>query len=166
MFNEFRGYSWIDWLYPVNYTVKGSNEDGLFPPFIQPGQRIGVFEEEYLRYLPMDPIADVNIKGIDAVRYIDPLVLVWLGLTFIHSSDRYSLVNSTLSRINPDLAMYLPGFANLTERYNGTPIFLCNPHYFGAPLEWLTKIQGMTQNLTTDLTRIDVEPNTGKSTNH
>jgi hypothetical protein len=58
--------------------------------------------------------------------------------------------------------MYITGFTNMSQQFNGTPIFLCNPHFFASPPEWLMRVKGVIPNITTDMIRLDVEPITGK----
>jgi hypothetical protein len=76
---------------------------------------------------------------------------------------RFSPINDTLLA-NKFYDMYISGFANMSAQFNGTPIFLCNPNFFASPPEWQMRVEGVVTNITTDMIRLDIEPNTGKST--
>jgi hypothetical protein len=67
----------------------------------------------------------------------------WNELTLFHyfCYKRYMLDNSTWAE-DSSKDQYIKGFANLTKSRNA-PIFLSNPHYFGADDVWRSKVQGM-----------------------
>jgi hypothetical protein len=138
---EYRGYNWIDWLYPgYNMTVRGKTEDGQFQPFLKMGDLVAVFQDEYLRYFPMRALREVNIDGITALEF-EPEKSVW------EPHSHYW--------------MEIPGFVNMSAQFNGTPAFLCNPHFYGVNKKWISKVVGVSPNKTRDWTRVGIEPNTG-----
>lgn len=142
---QYRGYNWIDWLYPgFNMTVHGQTEDGQFSPFLKLGDRVAVFQEEYLRYFPMRAHREVTVQGIKALEF-EPETKLW------HPHSHYWQT--------------IWGFANMSAQFNGTPAFFCNPHFYGVEKKWIERVVGVTPNKTRDWTKVAVEPNTGHVVN-
>jgi hypothetical protein len=56
------------------------------------------------------------------------------------------------------------GFCNLTGFHNGTSLMLSNPHMYLADPKYTSLIEGQVPDPAADITRIDVEPNTGNGT--
>lgn len=54
----------------------------------------------------------------------------------------------------------IPGFANVTQFWDGVPIFISLPNMNGVPDE--LKAKGMNMNGQRDISIFDVEPITGK----
>jgi hypothetical protein len=78
---------------------------------------------------------------------------------------RYTLANETWA-INATLYQSIQGFCNLTNFHNGTSLMLSNPHMYLADPKYTSLIQGQVPDPANDITRIDVEPNTGNGTSH
>jgi len=146
-YGTWNGRKYIDDIWAYNMSVVGSNDDGIFPPFIVKDQRLTTFEPDYVRPLGLVQTGtEMTIKGIKLYEYV--------------------LANDTFS-IDPKYYQSIEGFANMSSFYNSTPIFLGNPHMLGASQVWRDKVLGINGkplevNQTRDQTRIYVEPYTGK----
>jgi len=143
---EFEGYTSINSMYPTDIPVHGTTEDGQFPPFIKCGTtQVGTFNNEYVRYIPFE-CSQTNFPVLNV------------------KTDRFLLPQSVWDA-SPEMGSYVAGFCNMSGKFNNSPVFLSNPHYYGVPDgKWISRVEGAPtqQNITIDQTRVDIEPNTGK----
>lgn len=140
---EWQEQSEINWMYPRPITVEGSTELGQFKPsLVSSPETLLVFQEEYMKTLKLIKTNETKIKG-----KIDSYV--------------YTVDNSTWFK---DESMYnfIDGFWNTSAKFNNSPILLGKPHFNGAEDHWRQKIIGIGDMNDSDITRIYVEPWTGR----
>lgn len=132
--------------YPNPLPVTGYTEDGQLHPFeeCQDSTRLIIFSDDYARPIPL--------ACIDSASHILDVK------TYTFTPD------NTTWEVNPYLGSMVAGFSNISAKYNDSPIFLSNPHFFGVPPHWLGRIGGEDVgrvNLSKDMTTAHVEPITG-----
>ena len=134
--------------YGTPYPVHGSTEDGQYAPFLNCDvgkSQINTWVDDYAKNVPMTCVDDSSQIGSLHTFTFTPDNTTWL-------------VNATVEN-------YVAGFSNLSAKYNDSPVFLSNPHFFGAPSYYPSRIGGNQANVTNlyrDQTLVYVEPYTGK----
>ena len=134
--------------YGAPYRVHGNTEDGQYSPFLECNlnqSQINTWVDDYAKDVPMNCIDDSSEIGTLTTFTFTPDNTTWL--------------------IDPTLENFVPGFSNLSAKYNDSPVFLCNPHFFGVPPYYRQRIGGNKANVSDlyrDQTLVHVEPYTGK----
>jgi hypothetical protein len=126
--------------------VEGATEDGQYPPFVRcdPSFRLGTWIDDYARDIPL---ACVNSDSQ------------------VHDLKTYQFTpDNTTWQVNDWLGSEVLGFSNISAKYNDSPVFLSNPHFFASPPYWPSRLTGDSGkiNLARDMTMVDIEPYTGK----
>uniref|UniRef100_A0A224XEZ7 Putative plasma membrane glycoprotein cd36 n=1 Tax=Panstrongylus lignarius TaxID=156445 RepID=A0A224XEZ7_9HEMI len=121
----------------------------VFPPWLTPKDRIGLFSGDLCRTINLDYEKDTSVNGIH-------------GLKFTGGTD---LVDSGLK--DPGTACYRNGeqtplgLLNITECRHGAPIFVSYPHFYLADKEVQTQVGGMNPNKDKHSFDLSVEPTFG-----
>ena len=141
----WNGYAEVPF-YGAPLRVEGATEDGQYPPFVkcESGNVLHSWIDDYAKDIPLACI-DSKSTVLDLKTYtFTPDNTTWL--------------------VNPTVLNFVPGFSNLSAKYNDSPVFLSNPHFFGAPDYYPKRIQGdaSTSELYRDETLVYIEPYTGK----
>lgn len=128
------------------YPVHGATEDGQYAPFLDCHlniSHINTWVDDYAKDVRMNCIDDNSIVGSLHTYAFTPDNTTWL--------------------VDPSLENYVPGFSNLSAKYNDSPVFLSNPHFFGVPPYFRGRISGLPESeVIRDQTLVHVEPYTGK----
>jgi len=139
----WNGMKTLEGVYDTDVAVAGVNNIGQFQPHLNLKTNLTTWDTHYLRPLTLVPTRYVTLKGVKMLRY--------------------EISNQTWER-SYDLSNPILGFANVTGFHNGTTIFISNPHMYGADPNYINKIKGMIQPSLSDVSIIDIEPNTGSVT--
>lgn len=132
--------------YGAPLEVEGATEDGQYAPFVQckPGKVLHTWIDDYAKDIPLACI-DSKSTVLDLKTY-----------TFTP--------DNTTWQVNPNVLNFVAGFSNISAKYNDSPVFLSNPHFFGAPDYYPKRVIGdaSKSELYRDETLVYVEPYTGK----
>jgi CD36 family len=113
----------------------------MFRPLLQPYERLCAFNTDYARGIYMVPVANSEVKGVKTMTYF--------------------IDNQTFA-VNETLYQTIQGFANMTK-HRQAPVYQSHPHMFSVAEAYRNKIEGQRAPVwDKDLTRIEVEPLTGK----
>jgi hypothetical protein len=139
------GYEFVPF-YGAPLKVNGATEDGQYPSFSEckPSTRLATWIDDYAKNIPLACIDDSS-KVLDLKTYTyTPDNTTWL--------------------VTPEVENFVAGFSNLSAKYNDSPVFLSNPHFFGAPEYYPKRVLGdaSQQDLLRDQTLVYIEPYTGK----
>lgn len=132
--------------YGAPLKVKGVTEDGQYAPFLKCDKniRLDTWIDDYAKNIPLVCIDDKShLRDLKTFTYT-PDNTTWL--------------------VNPSLENFIPGFSNLSAKYNDSPVFLSNPHFFGSPPYYPSRIIGdaSVSHWERDQTIVLIEPYTGK----
>lgn len=143
MYDEWQETKIIDWMYPKIIDVYGSTEAGQFKPsLVHNFENLTVFQQEYMKSLKLIKIDEGRVKNID---------------TYMFTVD-----NSTWMS-DESMNNFIDGFWNVSAKFNNSPMMISRPHFYGTSKYWSDKILDlMPKNESTDVTRIDIEPWTGR----
>lgn len=132
--------------YGAPLPVEGATEDGQYPPFVkcQSDVSLKTWVDDYAKDIPLVCIDDKS-------KVLDVKTTTW-------TPD-----NSTWL-VDPQVENFIAGFSNLSAKYNDSPVFLSNPHFFGVPEYYHTRVSGDGGNpiRERDQTIVYIEPYTGK----
>ncbi|ELR22174.1 CD36 family protein [Acanthamoeba castellanii str. Neff] len=140
VYTQWFGQTVIEDVYAEPIPVQGVNDLGFFRPFLDLDSELWSWDSNYVRNMHLVPLGYMDHKGVNTIRY--------------------TLANETWA-INATLYQTIQGFCNLTGFHNGTSLMLSNPHMYLADPKYTSLIEGQVPDPAADITRIDVEPNTG-----
>eukprot|EP01117_Protostelium_nocturnum_P012466 TRINITY_DN459_c1_g1_i1.p1 TRINITY_DN459_c1_g1~~TRINITY_DN459_c1_g1_i1.p1 ORF type:complete len:497 (+),score=126.34 TRINITY_DN459_c1_g1_i1:1875-3365(+) len=126
--------------------VEGS-DGSMSPPGLKVGDKISPWIDVAWRTLLLKGSENINVQGLDLIRFkIDPTVFD----------------NSTTFPSNGAYWQFGPsGVGNLTNVFQGTPIFLSSPHFLDADPFYLSQVDGLQPNRSLHETSLDIDPITG-----
>jgi len=138
-YSRFNGSENLSFQWDFVHHVAGTGGDSFAPG---EATSIAVFAEELARIFYFNLNSTDDFLGIHLNRY----TLEQLQFDIDPTWDEYSV----------------RGFINLTKQ-QGSPLFLCLPHFLHSPDDWVAgKIEGMAEaTIDRDETFLDVEPLTG-----